>query len=170
MHIREVQNKWPEFVTVIYAENAADGKDESFGAWHTTTKHILTNLQCVLISAISLLREYFAAWGDRDSVVGIATHYGLDGSEIELRCGWGILCSLYPSRLPLGRTQLPVRCIKGLYGREWQWTPTPIKCWSQCIGLYLCSSSVFMACYRQTFTFVMHAATEIRTETFGVQI
>jgi hypothetical protein len=32
VHIREVQNKEPEFVIVIYVENPTDGKDESFGA------------------------------------------------------------------------------------------------------------------------------------------
>lgn len=153
MHIRYVLNKGPKFVTVIYIENAADGKVESFGAWHRTTKHIFTNLQHLFISAVSHLQEYFAACGNRDSVVGIATTYGLDGSGIELRCGRGIFCSLYQSTLALGNTQPPVRCTTWLCGQQWQWTPTRIKSRNQCVGLYLYSSSAFIACYGRPLPF-----------------
>ena len=146
MHIREARNTGPEFVFVICVENAADGKDGSFGAWHRTTRHILTNLQHVLISDVSHLHEYFVEWADRDGLVGIATHCGLDGSGIEFRCGRRIFCSLYPSRLALVHTKFPVRFITWLCGLEWQWTPTPIKRRVQCIGLYLYSSSAFIAC------------------------
>jgi hypothetical protein len=42
-----------------------------------------------------------------DSVVGIATDYGLDGLGIESR--------LHPSRLVLGSTQLPIQWVLGLF-------------------------------------------------------
>ena len=104
----------------IFVDNTADGKDGSFGTCRWTN-HILTNLQCVPISAVSHLQEYFAEWGDRDSVVGIETHNGLDGSgiELELRCRRGISCPLYSSGLSPGHTQPGIRCITGLFaGRK----------------------------------------------------
>jgi hypothetical protein len=47
----------------------------------------------------------------RDSVLGIATDYGLDGSGIEFRWGWDFL---HPSRLVLGLTQTPVKWVPGV--------------------------------------------------------
>jgi hypothetical protein len=48
----------------------------------------------------------------RDSVVGIATRYGLEGPGIEFR--WGRDFS-QPSRPTLGPTQPPIRWVTGLF-------------------------------------------------------
>jgi hypothetical protein len=50
--------------------------------------------------------------GDRESVVCIATRYGLDGPGIEYRWGKDFL---HPSRPALGSTQPPVKWIPGLF-------------------------------------------------------
>ena len=47
----------------------------------------------------------------RDSSVGIATRYGLDGPGIEYRCGRDFP---HPSRSALGPTQPPVQRVPGL--------------------------------------------------------
>jgi hypothetical protein len=49
--------------------------------------------------------------GSRDSVVGIATRYGLEGPGIESR--WGEIFRTYPHRAP-GPTQPPVQWVPGL--------------------------------------------------------
>ena len=46
----------------------------------------------------------------RDSLVGIATRYGLDGSGIESRCGRDFP---HPSRPALGLTQLAIKWVPG---------------------------------------------------------
>jgi hypothetical protein len=48
---------------------------------------------------------------DRDSTVGIATCYGLDGSGTESRWGGDFL---YPSIPALGPTQPPIQWVPGL--------------------------------------------------------
>jgi hypothetical protein len=48
----------------------------------------------------------------RDSSVGIATRYGLDGPGIESR--WGRV-SPHPSRPAPGPTQLPIHWVPGLF-------------------------------------------------------
>jgi hypothetical protein len=51
----------------------------------------------------------------RDSSVGIATRYGLDGPGIESRC-WRHFP--HPSRLALGPTQPPIQWVPGLSRRK----------------------------------------------------
>ena len=53
----------------------------------------------------------FLLYVGRDSSVGIATHYGLDGPGIEFRWGRDFPHS---SRPALGPTQPPVHCVPGL--------------------------------------------------------
>jgi hypothetical protein len=48
----------------------------------------------------------------RDSVVGIATRYGLDGPGMESRWGRDFL---QPSRPALGPTQAPIQWVPGLF-------------------------------------------------------
>jgi hypothetical protein len=48
----------------------------------------------------------------RDSVVSIATHYGLDGPGIESRWGRDFP---HPSRPALGPTQPPIQWVPGLF-------------------------------------------------------
>ena len=47
----------------------------------------------------------------RDSAVGIATRYGLDGPRIESRWGRDFL---HPSRSPLGPTRSPTQWVAGI--------------------------------------------------------
>jgi hypothetical protein len=49
--------------------------------------------------------------GGRDSAVGIAIGYGLDGSGVESRCGRDLR---HPSRPALGPTQPPIQWVPGL--------------------------------------------------------
>ena len=48
----------------------------------------------------------------RDSSVGLATRYGLDGQGIESRCGRDFP---YPSRPTLGPTQPPTQWVQGFF-------------------------------------------------------
>ena len=64
---------------------------------------------------------------DRDSSVGIATHYGLDGQGIESRCGREFPHLYRPA---LGPTQPPEQWIqvlsRGKATGTWRWPPTHI--------------------------------------------
>jgi hypothetical protein len=122
-------------------------------AWSTVKSHSLHNCfrwslnglfttyntcSCGLISprmttwSVSMEQPVIAAFISGvmgwDSVVGIATRYGLDGPEIESR--WGRDFS-HPSRPALGPTQPPIQWVPGLFpggkaARAWSWPPTPI--------------------------------------------
>ena len=81
----------------------------------------------------------------RDSSVGKATRYGLDGPGIEPRWGRDFP---HPSRLALGPTQPPVQWVPGLFPRD---KAAEAK---ERVQLYLNSPLwAFVACYRVTFTF-----------------
>ena len=63
-----------------------------------------------------------------DSVVSIATCYGLEGSGIKSRWGRDFL---HPSRLALGPTQTPIQWVPGIFPQgkaawAWRWPSTPI--------------------------------------------
>ena len=64
----------------------------------------------------------------RDSLVGIATRYGLDGPGFE---PWWQQDFFHPSRLTLGPTPPPIQwvpgfCPRGKLARAWRCPPTPI--------------------------------------------
>ena len=64
--------------------------------------------------------------GGRDSSVGIATRYGLDGQGIESRWGRDFP---HPFRPSLGSTKVPIQWVPGLSRGKaagtWRWPPTP---------------------------------------------
>ena len=66
---------------------------------------------------------------DRDSLVGIATRYGLDGPGVEFRWGRGRIFRILPDR-PWGPTSLlyneyRVPFPRGKAVEAWRWPPTP---------------------------------------------
>ena len=84
----------------------------------------------------STLKIIFPGIRGRDSVVGIATRYGLEGPGIESR-----------SRPTLGPTQPPIQWIPGLFpwGKSagaWRWPPNPTSAEvKETVELYLYSPS-----------------------------
>jgi hypothetical protein len=56
--------------------------------------------------------QYQPEYGSRDSSVGVATRYGLDGPGIESRWGRDFP---HPSRPALGPTQHPIQWVQGLF-------------------------------------------------------
>ena len=89
---------------------------------------------------------------DRDSVVGTATRYGLDGQGIESRWGRGFP---FLSRSVLEPTQPPVHWYRasflgGKAAWAWRWPPTPSSAEvKERVALYLWD---IVACYRVNFT------------------
>jgi hypothetical protein len=89
------------------------------------TKKVLQTAQASTLIFFFLLLQVSAV--GRDSSVGIATRYGLDGPGIESR--WG---RDFPhlSRPALGPIQRPVQWVPGLFpvgkaAGTWRWPPTP---------------------------------------------
>ena len=84
-------------------------------------------INLILIPLLARRRYYSFAlgWG-RDSSVGIATRYGLDGPGIESRWGRDFP---HPSRPSVGPTQPHVQWVHVVPGGKaagaWCWTPTP---------------------------------------------
>ena len=69
----------------------------------------------------------YLARGGRDSSVGIATRYGLDGPGIESLLGQDFP---RPSRPAMGTTQPPIKWVSGPFpggkvAGTWRWPPTP---------------------------------------------
>ena len=69
------------------------------------------NLECLVSSVLSFHIRFVGDVG-RDSSVGIATRYGLDG-PIRIESWWGRGFP-HPSRPALGPTQPPVQWVPGL--------------------------------------------------------
>ena len=87
------------------------------------SRNAINALQCLNI----LLMCHIIEQGDRDSSVGTATRYGLDGPAIESRWGRDFPHS---SRQVLGLTQPPVQGVPGPFpggkaAGTWRWLPTP---------------------------------------------
>ena len=93
----------------------------------------------------AIFRSLSSSLGGRDSVVGIATRYGLDGSGIESRCGRDFP---HPSRPALGA--YPASCTMGTGsfpgvkrpGRGADHPPPPKRRGHERVELYLYSPSV----------------------------
>ena len=93
---------------------------------------------------IKQIKTCLTLFGGRDSSVGIATRYGLDGPGIET---WWGRDFPHPSRPAIGPTQPPVQWVPGLYpgvkqpGRGTDHPPPPKRRGHERIGLYIYSSS-----------------------------
>jgi hypothetical protein len=89
-------------------------------------------------TTINFFTNSFQLRGVRDSAVGIATRYGLDGPGIESRWGRDFP---HPSRPALGCTQPRIKLVQCL-SRVWRWPPTPssVKVEGR-VELYVCSLS-----------------------------
>jgi hypothetical protein len=70
--------------------------------------------QCnsILQLCVIFYLDIIFCWVGRDSVVGIATRYGLDGPGMESRLGRYFP---HPSRPALGPTQPPIQWVLGLF-------------------------------------------------------
>ena len=104
--------------------------------WNLTRSLSFLRVSCNCASIVSLpdcsvskyYYYYYYYYMGRDSSVGTATRYGLDGPGIESR--WGRDFS-QPSRPALGPTQPPIQWVPGLFpggkaAGAWRWPLTPI--------------------------------------------
>jgi hypothetical protein len=104
--------------------------------------------------------QYYIVLGSLDSVVGTATHYGLDSPGIESQ--WG---RDFPhlSRLALGSTWSPVQWALGLSrgysGRGVGLTTPPPSCAeaNESVQLHLYSALGLYGLYRVPFTFFIQS-------------
>jgi hypothetical protein len=97
----------------------------------------------VPVTNVALCSPYCVAVG-RDSSVGIATRYGLDGLGIAYRWERDFQ---HPSRPALGPTQPPIQWVPGLFtgvkrpGRGVDYPPSSSARVKERVELYLCSPS-----------------------------
>ena len=95
----------------FYVTQTAFGTDMSLNLH----KDRLNSMVCSVVSCVTtnyvLLHLLIVGW---DSVIGIATHYRLDGPGIESRCWQGFL---HPSRLAMGLTQSHIQSVPGPFPR-----------------------------------------------------
>ena len=81
---------------------------------------------------------------DRDSSVGIATRYGLDGPGIESRWGWHFSAPIRtgPGAHPAFCTMRTGSFLGGKAAGAWRWPPTPYSAEvKERVGLHLYSTS-----------------------------
>jgi hypothetical protein len=103
----------------------------SFVLWPCTCDHLYPPVFLSFCGCISASYDLRCAelhlWG-RDSSVGIATSYGLEGPRIESWWGWDFP---HPSRPALGSTQPPIQWVPALFpggkaAGAWRWPRTSI--------------------------------------------
>ena len=113
-------------------------------------------MQHVTVLILNIIYTWYFFKG-RDSSVGIATRYGLDGPGIESR--WGGPDFPHPSRPALVPTQPPVQWVPGLSrgwsGRGVMLTTYPTLASRSWKGraVPLLTLWAFVACYGENFTF-----------------
>jgi hypothetical protein len=120
-----------------------------------------------LSQSLKLMSRYFllvpVCSGVRGSVVGVATHYGLDGPVFELLWGRHFL---HPST-PAPRTTKPsVQWVWRLFtgskvAGTWRWWPVFVADDKEGWSYTSTSAQTFVACYRVNFTLTLHMGSEI---------
>jgi hypothetical protein len=95
--------------------------------WESNETHITLRGQNTSLWSVMTKWMVHMNTRERDSSVGIAIRYGLEGPGIESRC-WREFP--HPSRPALGPTQPPVQWVPRLFpgakaAGAWSWPPTP---------------------------------------------